>query len=104
MNEDEYNDAWPWPPDWPWIKVGEDNYLCHQDKGLFREDEKPLIAGSGMWWAHNKPDGHHCGLARISFDPGYHVLVSRDPLTITASLLCSCGLHGFVTDGKWVSA
>lgn len=31
-----------------------------------------------------------------------HVVVSEEPLTITPSLLCSvCGLHGFVTDGRW---
>lgn len=31
-----------------------------------------------------------------------HTVVSRDPLTIVASVLClDCGLHGFVTDGQW---
>lgn len=33
-----------------------------------------------------------------------HTIVNADPLTIVASILCSdCGLHGWVTDGKWVS-
>lgn len=32
-------------------------------------------------------------------------LVQVDPLTITASILCQeCGLHGFITNGQWVSA
>ena len=34
-----------------------------------------------------------------------HTVVTRDPLTIVASILCSdCGLHGFVTNGVWVPA
>jgi hypothetical protein len=35
-----------------------------------------------------------------------HTIVSREPLTITASLYrpdC-CGWHGFITDGQWVAA
>lgn len=37
---------------------------------------------------------------------GAHTLVQREPLTLTASLYWPecCGLHGFVTDGKWVAA
>lgn len=32
-----------------------------------------------------------------------HTVVAMDPLTIVASILCpDCGLHGFVTDGRWV--
>jgi hypothetical protein len=32
-----------------------------------------------------------------------HTVVTRDPLTIVASILCSdCGTHGFVTAGRWV--
>lgn len=34
-----------------------------------------------------------------------HTLVSREPLHLEPSLLWQCcGLHGFVRDGKWVSA
>lgn len=34
-----------------------------------------------------------------------HVIEQGEPLTIGGSLLClSCGLHGFVRDGKWVTA
>ena len=39
----------------------------------------------------------------ICLDCGWHV-VSKDPLTLTPSLLCTgCGTHGFITDGRWVS-
>lgn len=31
-------------------------------------------------------------------------LVSVDPITVTPSVLCkSCGTHGFITNGKWIS-
>lgn len=29
---------------------------------------------------------------------------SWEPLTLSPSLLCSCGDHGFIRDGKWVRA
>jgi hypothetical protein len=64
------------------------------------------------------PDGrigisHECILPRS----GYHVLyapklqiggghsvTSSEPLTVTPSILCGeCGLHGFITNGAWMS-
>jgi hypothetical protein len=34
-----------------------------------------------------------------------HTIVSRDPLTITASLACrDCSWHGFITNGDWIPA
>lgn len=34
-----------------------------------------------------------------------HTVVTRDPLTIVASILCDdCGMHGFVTNGHWIPA
>jgi len=33
-----------------------------------------------------------------------HTIVAEDPLTVTPSILCpDCGLHGFITEGRWVS-
>jgi hypothetical protein len=31
-------------------------------------------------------------------------LVREDPLTLSPSILCNCGFHGFIRDGKWVPA
>lgn len=31
-------------------------------------------------------------------------LVSLEPLTLSPSLLCVCGDHGFIRDGQWVPA
>lgn len=33
-----------------------------------------------------------------------HQVVHDDPLTVTPSVLCpDCGLHGFITAGRWVA-
>ena len=35
----------------------------------------------------------------------FHRIVTRDPLTLEASLICeACGWHGFVQEGRWVPA
>ncbi len=31
-------------------------------------------------------------------------LESLDPLTLSPSLLCGCGYHGFIKQGKWIPA
>lgn len=31
-------------------------------------------------------------------------VVQEQPLTLTPSILCHCGLHGFVTNGSWIPA
>ena len=34
---------------------------------------------------------------------GGHQVVSISPVTITPSILCTdCGMHGFITGGKWI--
>ena len=30
-------------------------------------------------------------------------IVNHDPLTLSPSIACSCGDHGFIQDGKWVN-
>lgn len=48
---------------------------------------------------------HQCGpdkkFAALASD---HQKVSIDPLTLSPSVLCQCGAHGFIRDGKWVAA
>lgn len=62
---------------------------------------------------HRTPDGDECW-GSITFEgetqdriapnvPKWQV-TSWEPLTVTPSLLCHCGDHGFITDGKWVPA
>lgn len=45
---------------------------------------------------------------KLQLDAG-HSITSEDPLTITPSISCpadagGCGLHGFITAGRWVRA
>jgi hypothetical protein len=42
--------------------------------------------------------------ARAHFSGPYWTVESWDPLTLSPSLLCHCGDHGFVRDGRWVRA
>lgn len=63
---------------------------------------------------HQKPDGSVCaggvtfdtprGRALAGRSPGGAVwqVQSWEPLTLSPSLLCSCGDHGFIREGKWV--
>jgi uncharacterized protein DUF6527 len=66
---------------------------------------------------HRAPDGSECS-GMVTFDlpevqavlatesrprPVWQVQ-SWDPLTISPSVLCSCGDHGFIREGRWVRA
>lgn len=35
---------------------------------------------------------------------GLWTLDAWEPLTLSPSLLCSCGAHGFIREGHWISA
>lgn len=73
----------------------------------------PDIEKLGATIAHKKPDGSDC-MGSICFDsPAARQLFKHDvfwqvqswePLTVSPSLLCHCGDHGFIRDGKWVRA
>lgn len=46
-----------------------------------------------------------CDAARMAFAGQDRWTVEQwDPLTLSPSLLCACGDHGFVREGKWVPA
>lgn len=74
-----------------------------------RSDEAQQILRGNLLEAHHPLNdiGHPHGVGWIDVTSGTkHKIVSLEPLTITASILCSqgCGFHGFITDGHWVSA
>jgi hypothetical protein len=48
---------------------------------------------SGAIWFEGQGHGH----------PEWRI-ESENPLTLSPSLLCHCGYHGFIREGKWVSA
>lgn len=62
-----------------------------------------------MEWHWDESTGHWCG-GYVGFHnrgdaAGKHELVSADPLTISPSVLCNhCQDHGFIREGKWVTA
>lgn len=63
----------------------------------------------GLW----RPDGMFLwkhpacrSWAEVRFGGPHHTLDSRDPLTMSPSLLCpmGCGTHGYIKQGRWVPA
>lgn len=64
----------------------------------------------GIWEWHKcadretlSPGGVNFENAPAKYSGARWKLVREDPLTITPSILChTCGLHGFITDGRWV--
>ena len=72
----------------------------------------PDVERFGASIEHRSPAGvQHVG--GITFDGPVQRQVSNgrafwqveqwDPLTISPSILCSCGDHGWIRDGRWVS-
>jgi len=74
----------------------------------------PDVDPFGAIISHSTPAGVECwsgvhfkseAQARVFGGHPSWDLVSKDPLTLTPSLLCRlCGDHGFITAGKWVRA
>lgn len=72
------------------------------------DDAQELLRGNLLEVHHSlaEMDGRH-GLGWIDVTSGTkHRIVTLDPLTIVASILCAqgCGFHGFITNGHWVPA
>jgi hypothetical protein len=66
--------------------------------------------GSGWEWMPMPNYGetwlrHHCpdGKTRTGVIEENHEIVSKpgQPLSISPSVVCECGAHGYVRDGKW---
>ena len=61
---------------------------------------------------HQLPGGGECEgaitfdipLARQQFSGPFWTVESWEPLTLAPSLLCHCGDHGFIREGRWVRA
>lgn len=72
----------------------------------------PDIPRWGAILTHPLPDGTPCEgylqfdgpvQRRVSPERPMWQVTSWEPLTLTPSVLCSCGFHGWVTDGRLVS-
>lgn len=73
----------------------------------WKDDPEPYMA---HWWHRRAiPDGREWCLGAFQWrKPDERILgplwdlVSLDPLTVSPSLLCGCGAHGFIRDGRWL--
>lgn len=74
---------------------------------------------AGIEIEHPRPDNGQTCVGAVNFDVpqeykdrwggwgtrrAYWQVESLDPLTISPSVLCSCGDHGFIRNGEWVAA
>lgn len=73
----------------------------------------PDIERVGAIVAHRKPDGELCeGSILFDNEMTRRLFAGRpcwtveqwEPLTLSPSLLCACGDHGFIREGRWVPA
>lgn len=73
----------------------------------------PDVERYGMTIHHTSPAGSPCaGFVTFAGDVQREVspasaawtVESWDPLTLSPSVLCSCGDHGFIREGRWVRA
>lgn len=80
-----------------------DRTLNHQYEGIADEDR------CGVMMYHKTPEGRYCGggvtfetpaMRAVHRGPMWKV-ESEEPLTLSPSILCSCGDHGFIRDGRW---
>lgn len=93
-------------PDAAWIDLGHDVQVALTG---WRDRDS-----TGLIHAHHRPDNGEPCSGGIMFDlpgvaaafPGRPLwtLESLDPLTVSPSLLCDCGHHGFIRNGIWVPA
>ncbi len=94
------------------IDLGCDHSLRFQPFAPGADSGLPEVERYGAHVHHQKPGGGDC-VGFIVFaglppeiatgGPAWDV-ESWEPLTLSPSLLCSCGDHGFVRAGRWVPA
>jgi hypothetical protein len=97
LGDDHYADWFCWAPD---------HELNPQYDGI------PDVERAGATIYHRRANGDPCAGAVTFAQPGDHPLntattwdvISLDPLHIEPSVLCGCGDHGFIRDGRWVRA
>lgn len=86
------------PPEDDAIRLDENHYYSWADSGY------------GIYWWHRRAaDVPWClGIIPITGrarpEATSWEMSSEDPLTLSPSLLCSCGDHGFIRDGGWAPA
>lgn len=73
----------------------------------------PDVERYGLLIKHSTPEGNACmgsvifnseAAERINPGKDYWEVESWIPLTLSPSILCSCGDHGFLREGRWIPA
>lgn len=109
----------------PDIDLGDDHYLVFlrwapddlpANRARFGTP-LPVVEKYGAIIRHYRPDGVLCE-GSITFDGEWQrqnnasgnfthplwTVEKWEPLTVSPSILCECGDHGFIREGKWVRA
>lgn len=56
----------------------------------------------GYLFMHETPEGLECSATiRIAGEGPNWAVLQQDPLTLNPSVVCQCGVHGFIENGKW---
>jgi hypothetical protein len=87
----------------------------HPDRELNPHlDGIPDVDKWGLTIYHTNPSGQPCaGFVTLDGEvqrrvepnrPNRWTVESWDPLTLSPSVLCSCGDHGWIREGRWVRA
>jgi len=88
-----------------WLKERRATYdidLGHDHLLRFFNTTEEKKAGAHVM--HVCRDGILCEAGIEFHGPHAWTVESWEPLTISPSLLCKCGDHGFIREGKWVPA
>lgn len=93
------------PSDWPGLEMADMTQLTDCVYfGWLAEHTNPVF---WHWCAAlaDAPEEHLTTGQWVAANTEAHTLVAREPLHLEPSLLWRCcGLHGFVREGRWVSA
>jgi hypothetical protein len=93
------------PTDWPGLEMVDVTKLTGDIYYGWLNDADHANPVFWHWCAPVDPELTATGTRWIAANTESHTLVAREPLHLEPSLLWTCcGTHGFVRDGKWVSA
>ena len=91
--------------DTEWTDLGDDHACKFYS---YKDPDGVVWERVGVLVRHETPSGKDC-MGSVIFEGAPSTIKgarwsveSYDPLTVSPSLLCSCGDHGFIRDGRWV--
>lgn len=85
-------------PEWMDAGHGVSFWVWSEQQTLYYRHDCPKFGDNPMAIPLDVPENAH-----VPADAKWQV-ESLDPVTISPSLLCPCGHHGFFREGRWVPA